>query len=294
MRFPLNLTNAPRKLLPEVKKSIRAKVPVLTVQDLRRFKEPLAVALECELEEEECLNSLEIFKKVIKMDTKHIFRYKRHSKLLLDVYENVKKVDKLPIEGEIEHLVEYARTLFDKDPHVDFIIESLLLHATDKIKSYRLTHTKLDAITKFTQGRCLFHRLNWLRAALLHFEYAFQISLPHNDWTIDDVKASHLIAIDLASCSIQFSKELRKDRSTVSDAIVCSKRALTVLRHDLEMENLPLEIDAEMEFAACWFDFGDYDNAVSHFKHAAALAERCGLKERYCECVVEAGKCFGS
>jgi tetratricopeptide (TPR) repeat protein len=295
MRFSLNLANASRKQLPAVKKELRSKVPLLTRAEIRRHKEPLVKALEAELEEEHRPKGLSIYKKIIDYDSKHKkhFQDRKNDNLLLDVYKLLKRIENQTWNDEVESMVGFVWTIWDLKSDYDWFIEFMLLEATQKITDYKLEGTQTDVITKFTHGLSLDHRVHWWRAAMLHFETALHLALHNEEWTINESKELIIrITLELSSCAVKFSQELRKSGQK-KEAVIIAKRALTVLRQDPQVNSLEHEFLAEAEFAACWADSGNYESAVSHYEHAASLAECCEMKEKYCECLIEAAKYYG-
>ncbi|KAG5675877.1 hypothetical protein PVAND_005743 [Polypedilum vanderplanki] len=294
MRFSFNLANAPKNLLPQVKQNLREKVPLLTVKELRRIKEPLVKVLKIELIEEGRPKALRIYDEIIRNDKKHkkFFQNKKNENFLLEIFEFLKTIDEKTWEEEVEALVNFAFVIFVKNEEIDWLIESLLIQATERITEYHLEGKKVDAITKFVHGLSLYHRLHWFRAALLHFEYAFKLAHHNDKWIFNNKKLSNSIALELSKCAVKLSQEIRKNKKEIENALAFSKRALLVLRYDLELENFEFEFEAEYEYASCWVDYDDYESALSHFEHAAALAEKCSMKEKYCECLLEIVNCY--
>lgn len=289
--IPLSLSNARSKELPKVKKSLRAKIPYLTTQQIRRLKLPLADALQIELKEENLIKSSSLFCEMLKIDKNHnnCFSNGENSKLLLEIFDSLKEIDKT---DEVTAILNMTKKLFAQNDNFDWLIEFFLIKCDQLIADYNLEQSKTHTILAYLHGLSLSHRLNWHRAALLQFELAFKNILKNDDWTFeDDENFGMKISQELANCLISLSQQIRIDERRPKDAAIYAGRALTVLRKVMATENFKCEIEAEIEFGNCLLDQCSFDDAKCHFEHGLALSENFGIKGTYCECLVKIAQC---
>ena len=294
MTFTLKLTNASRKQLPLVKKFLREKIPYLTIQELRRFKLPLAEAMTIDFEEGNHHKALSIFQDILEIDKSHnkCFTDNKNLSFLDEIYKSLMALEDKSGEEELMIIIELVKKFSNEDESFDWLIELLLIKGNQFGVNKQLEETKSYTILTYIHGLFLSHRLHWYQAALLQFELAYKNILTNDDWTFEDKNFCLKITQELSDCLIKLSRQIRIGQNYPEEALLYASRALTILRKSLSDENINLEIDAETEYGDCLLDQCLFNEAKMHFDHALSLCEKYEISKKFCESLIKIIACF--
>lgn len=290
-----------RKHLPVIKANLRAKVPPVTYEELRRHRMPYHDALRRELCEGGFMNAANFFDRISEYEESGIERPPgvpplTQMKNLLDViFDHLKQAE---IESKAENaemqaniLLNLALFLEKCDKSLLWIVSRVFVLTLEAAIKFKADGGRLEGLARYHYANFLFHKSQLIDEAASEVELAVEIVRGRDteeNWVIDIVEQKSLTK-ELLHLYFKIFMEKSRKISDLEKASKIASHAITIVS---ELNNPKVVAECYYEYGSFLQDKKYYTKAIDAFNNGIKFASKTNDKSTVCIGQYEISVCY--
>nr|CAD7408983.1 unnamed protein product [Timema poppensis] len=287
----------------EYREELRATLPVLDVNEIRRHRIPFHEAMCSEIEEEGFHESSDYIRRLIQLD--HDTRQKAGPETLLWKRPQLRKhtlnLQKLRFGlteaetarkkgnkgAESHELLRLAVFFMLKNQDWWWVAEQLFLLCVEAVTGFRADGGRKEATTRYIYGLFLFQKLGDVEGAKTHLQIARELSAGKS-WRAAKELGQPQDTIYIESNSILYKALIELGvQARETDPLIAVKLCSQAHRRALECDRPKNVADALLELAVSYQSTQEYDMAIITLEQLRAVCSENNLSQGLCKAHLE-------
>nr|CAD7439590.1 unnamed protein product [Timema bartmani] len=287
----------------EYREELRATLPVLDVNEIRRHRIPFHEAMCSEIEEEGFHESSDYIRRLIQLD--HDTRQKAGPETLLWKRPQLRKhtlnLQKLRFGlteaetakkkgnkgSEAHEFLRLAVFFMLKNQDWWWVAEQLFLLCVEAVTGFRTDGGRKEATTRYIYGLFLFQKLGDVERAKTHLQIARELSAGKS-WRATKELGQPQDTIYIESNSILYKALIELGvRARKTDPLIAVKLCTQAHRRALECDRPKNVADALLELAVSYQSTQEYDMAIMTLKQLRDMCSDNNLSQGLCKAHLE-------
>lgn len=259
--------------LPKQKAKLRAKVPQISLQEVRRQRLPFHEAIRYELCEAGCHESVNFLNELLELDEKEEItrepKLKNSNEVLKLLMTHLKEAEH-QVKDESKKIKSYlnlSNALQALTHKFDWIVERVFQLALSSSKNVTIDGGFMQALVRFSYSKFLYSKLENVDRTLIQIEKAYELSASKTLWLIEETGVSLSKEVLNLYYQILLMKATGLISTDLNEAQITTLRAI----------NIAKELNEASAIARCFYIYGTI--LRTNNQHIKAIDSfTCGLE----------------